>query len=196
MNWSRLTLVTGPTQTAIGLEEAKAHTRVTGAHDDALITGYIRAAEARIDGPDGIGWALMSQQWKLSLDAFPSTFKLPLPGVTAVDTIAYTDTAGDAQTVASIDYRVDLGGYPARVTPVFNGTWPTPRLITGAVEITFTAGATNPGDVPEDLRQAMLLMVEHWYDERKATVTGTIIAKVPFGVEFILNERRRSAIAA
>ena len=167
MNWDRLKLVTGPTQRAILFEETKAHLRVEAPDEDALIMGYIAAAESRIDGPDGIGYALMTQTWKLTLDAFPTTeIKLVLAPVTAVDSITYVDADGDTQTWAASNYRVDLGGDPARVTKAFGISWPTTRLVTGAVVITFTAGVTNPGDVPETLRHAMLLMIGDFYTMR------------------------------
>ena len=194
MSWDRLTLVTGPTQRAILLEEAKAHLRVEAPDEDALIMGYVAAAEARIDGPDGIGWALMSQTWKLTLDAFPTTeTKLALAPVTAVDSITYVDTAGDTQTWAVANYRVDLGGEPARVTKAFGVAWPITRLVTGAVVITFITGATNPGDVPETLRHAMLLMIGDAYRSRENIVIGTIAVKLPVSMateELLANYRR------
>lgn len=48
-----------------------------------------------------------------------------------------------------------------------------------------------PDGVPEDLEQAVLMLAAHWYENREQTITGTIIAEVPFGVMQILGEHRR-----
>lgn len=40
------------------------------------------------------------------------------------------------------------------------------------VAVTFTAGFA-PADVPPDLKEAMLAMVAHWFENREAVVAGT-----------------------
>lgn len=48
-----------------------------------------------------------------------------------------------------------------------------------------------PGGVPPDLEMAVLRLAADWYENREATISGTIIAPVPFGVTEIVNEHRR-----
>ncbi len=42
--------------------------------------------------------------------------------------------------------------------------------------------------------QALLLLVANWYANREATVSGTIISKLPYGVEFLLDMEKRMLI--
>jgi uncharacterized phiE125 gp8 family phage protein len=50
------------------------------------------------------------------------------------------------------------------------------------VTVRFVAGyGANPGDVPEPLRQAMLLLIGHYYENREAVAAGTL-TELPFAV--------------
>lgn len=42
-----------------------------------------------------------------------------------------------------------------------------------------------------DVRQAVMMLVAHWYANREAVVVGTITADVPLGFERLLWYRRR-----
>lgn len=47
-----------------------------------------------------------------------------------------------------------------------------------------------PAGTPADLDEAQLLLIGHWYENREQTITGTIIAPIPFGVAEIVAEYR------
>lgn len=58
-----------------------------------------------------------------------------------------------------------------------------------AVDVTDTGTATASfflGVVPREIRQAMLLMIGHWYDHREDTLTGTSMMSIPRGAESLL----------
>ena len=46
--------------------------------------------------------------------------------------------------------------------------------------------ATPPTDVPEPLRQAIRLLVAHWYENRGLVATGTTIAVLPATVAALI----------
>lgn len=48
-----------------------------------------------------------------------------------------------------------------------------------------------PDGAPPDLEEAVYLVAAHWYENRENTITGTIIAPIPFGVAEIVAEHRR-----
>ncbi|MBN9333624.1 head-tail connector protein [Devosia sp.] len=48
-----------------------------------------------------------------------------------------------------------------------------------------------PDGAPADLEQAVLMLGAHWYRRRELSISGTIIAEVPFGTAQILGEYRR-----
>ena len=62
------------------------------------------------------------------------------------------------------------------------------RLLGFKIEETF--GGEDQEPVPPSLLQAVLMLAAHWYELREASLTGTIVAEVPFGVREIVNEYR------
>ena len=70
---------------------------------------------------------------------------------------------GSTATVVASDYIVDSASEPARVGLKVAKTWPTDalRAING-VEVEFIAGyGPDPADVPEPIRQALLICIGH-----------------------------------
>lgn len=45
-------------------------------------------------------------------------------------------------------------------------------------------------EVPADLRQAVLMLVGHWYENREATIVGVNAEAIPFGVQEIIDAHR------
>lgn len=196
-----LTLVTAPAAEPVTLAEAKAHLRVTDANSDALIAGLVSAAVSHLDGAGGIlGRALVRQTWTLTLADFPGVcgrIVLPLPPLASVGSVTYVDSAGATQTLASSKYQVVVNGtQPGWIRPVHDESWPDVQEDTDeAVTVTFVAGyapgSGSPVDhaesVPTAAKQAILLLVRHWYDNPSAVVTGTIATELPLSVERLLS---------
>jgi|GEM_PF-90199 len=207
--WDRLSLVTGPADPAVSLADAKAHLRVDHDADDALIEALVESAAGMIDGPDGIGFCLQEQTWRLDLDGFNEfgwgrlhstddrrrwdgrrdlRIRLPLRPVVSVDSVQYVDTSGDERTMDAADYRVSIAGGTATLTPV--SSWPTPRDEPGAVRIEFKAGEGTP----DALRAAVLLMVGHLYEHREAV--SEAMQETPLAWDSIINRYRSGRVAA
>lgn len=53
-----------------------------------------------------------------------------------------------------------------------------------------------PTGTPADLELAILMLAADWYENREATITGTIINAIPIGVEQIVSEYRRYTFGA
>lgn len=193
-----LTLITEPEVEPLTLEETKAHLRVLHTDEDNLIAIYIRAAREYVDGPNGfLGRALITQTWRLTIDEFPlEEIKIPLPPLQSVVDVKYDDTAGVEQAVATTDYYVDAASEPGWIVPV--GSWPTPLDAINAVRVTFKAGysATTDsppdlaGNVPFNIKAAMLLIIGNLYENREDNVVGTIVNKLPNGAEMLLRRHK------
>lgn len=220
--WSRLTQVAAPTSDPVTLDEAKAQCRVYANDEDTYITGLIKAATASLDGPNGLGLALMPQTWRLSLDGFPfwyaqvgggesrlspgygggdiayplrQAIRIPLHPVTAINSVKYIADDGTTQTVDVSDYVVDLDATPARLTPPWGDAWPIAWWRAGGVKIEFQAGYTT---LPADLKHAILLMIGHWYNAREAVVVNdsrAVAIELPFGVQSIIDRYRLGYVA-
>jgi uncharacterized phage protein (predicted DNA packaging) len=48
----------------------------------------------------------------------------------------------------------------------------------------------DPGGVPQDLKQAVLQLAAHWYENREATVIGVSAQSLPFSLQDIVREYR------
>jgi len=198
-----LLLVQGPATDPISLAEARAHCRIDIDDDDGLLAGYILAARQHVE--DYIRRPLITQTFDLTIDyGWPqnesSAFRwcsgswydtriiLPRTPVQSITYIKYVDTSGVLQTLSSSQYvgptLLDVGDYA--ITPAYGVTLPQARYQLAAITVRFVAGyGSNPGDVPEPIRQAILLMIGHWYENREAASEKSISA-VEFGVEALL----------
>jgi uncharacterized phiE125 gp8 family phage protein len=173
-----LQLVAPPETEPVSLEEAKAHCRVDGADDDALLEGYIAAARQRAE--NRTRRALITQTIRLYLDAFPDgEIRLERPPLLDLVSVKYFDPAGVEQTMDAADYQVDEYSAPPRLAPAPGKTWPTTREQMNAVAVEYSAGYGPGGaDVPEPIRQAILLDVQDAYDNRGTLIVGTVSSKL------------------
>lgn len=176
-----LTLVTPPAEEPVTLDEAKLHCRVDAGitEHDALLSALIVAAREQVESETGR--ALVSQTWRLTLDCFPPLpIVLPRAPLVSVDSISYLDTSGDSQTLNPAAYRVVTDEVLGKVVPVFGGQWPAARRTEGAVTVKFVAGYGEAQDVPQAIKQWILLAVGGWYGQREAIVAGQV-AELPRG---------------
>ncbi|MBJ6131528.1 phage gp6-like head-tail connector protein [Ochrobactrum sp. Q0168] len=56
--------------------------------------------------------------------------------------------------------------------------------------ITDFTGQPIPDPVPASLKQAILMIAGHWYENREATIVGIAAATLPLGVMNILRNHR------
>ena len=183
-----LKLISAPAERAVSLLEAKAHLRVDHADEDALISIFLDAALAHLDGRDGVlGRALVTQTWELPLDAFPrdTVIGIPLAPVQSVTSIQYRDAAGALQTFLAANYVLDAISEPARIDLAPGASWPGTQDVPNAVTIRFVAGYGAATTVPPALKAAVLLLVGHLYRNREAT-TAEALAALPMGVDALI----------
>ena len=189
-----LKIKTEPAKEPVTLAEAKSHLRVEITDDDTLINSLIKAARRHVENV--CSRALITQTWYLYLDAFPASgkeIKIPLPPLGSIVNIAYIDTDGVTQTLAASKYTVDAKSEPARVKEAYNETWPDTREIINAVTVEFTCGyGADETSIPEPIRQAMLMLIGHWYENRElVVVTGNMAPKeIPAAVTALLASYR------
>ena len=111
-----------------------------------------------------------------------------MPPLQSVTSITYYDDDGYGTVFASSDYIVDTDSTPGQIVLKNSASWPsfTPLEI-GAVRIRFVCGYGLAVAVPEQFRQAIKLLVGHWYENREAIATsGAVPKEVPLAVESLL----------
>jgi uncharacterized phiE125 gp8 family phage protein len=186
---SSLVLVEAPEAEPVSLAEAKLHLRQDITDDDTLIGSLVTAARRYCE--KRIGQQFVTATWRLAIDAFPcgvhgGLIELPNPPLVEVDSITYVDTNGEVQTLDESFYQVDASSRPGRLAPVYGQRWPSARRQLNAVTIDFVAGYGAAAAVPETIKQAILLLVGHWYANREAVVVGTINGPLQIAVEALL----------
>ena len=166
-------LVTGPTEPVVAVADLRAHLRVVGTHDDAVIAGLHDAAVAHLDGWRGVlGRAIRSQVWRVTATG-EGPHLLPMPDVTAI--------------------AATVGGGPVAVESelTVRGAQVTVPGVTGDAVVTFTC--EMPAQLRPAAEMAVKLMVGHWYEHREAVGPSSIVA-LPLAVDALIGALRwRSA---
>jgi len=182
---------TEPAGVPISAEDAKKHAQVEHTDDDGYIALLIQAATNYAE--NYTGRAFFTQTLTHYVDAFPiTTFKLQRRPILSVASVTYVDANGATQTLAASQYKLSI---PQGIVERANGvSWPATRLEADAVLLAYVAGYGDQNAIPQALRQAIAMIVAHWYEARVPIVTGTIVAKVPLHVESILDQYRIYAV--
>ena len=176
------TIVTPPAEEPIAVADARVQCRSSAAEDGLLSTVYIPAARALAETI--IGRPIIARQASQKYESFDDDgLMLSLDPVIAVQSVAYVDPQGGAQTLASSAYQVvrqDDGRH--RLLPADGEEWPqtSKDIKSGAVTVLYTAGlAANQAAVPADLRAWLLLTVNHLWENRGAMDTHGRMADQP-----------------
>jgi uncharacterized phiE125 gp8 family phage protein len=187
-----LVLTAAPAAEPISLAEAKAHLRIDADDEDALLGSLIVAARAFVE--KSLAGALITQEWSLFLDAWPrgGTVTLPIGPVQDVAAVRVYDPDDVPADVDEEGYSVDTLSEPARLALSASGVQLLPARLLNAYEIAFTAGyGDEASDVPDPIRQALKLLVAHWFEHREPVVLGEAPQEVPSTIASLLSPYRR-----
>lgn len=161
----------------ISLAQAKAQCRVLHDDEDMLIGALIVAAREWVE--NFTGQVLVARPVAQRFDGFRNLTLHAWPiADDATVAVRYIDGTGASQIVEGA--RVVLSNNSAKVAPAFGSSWPAAY---GPVSATIEAGYASPVDVPQSLKQAMLLLVAHWYANRETVNVGNVTSELPFTVE-------------
>jgi hypothetical protein len=205
-------IVTPPVIEPVTLAEAKAQCRVTDTDtaQDALLSGSITAARIYCERID---WrAFLTQTIELWLDAWPGTsdwrdwlnwmphlmrhqshpphyavMQIPRPPLQSVASIKYYDASDVETTLDTSVYYVDTVSAPGRIVLRTDQRWPTtPLRAANGIVVQYTAGWTSAATVPLTIKQAILLLIGHWYENREASTVGAVSRAIELGVTNLL----------
>lgn len=139
--------------------------------DDALVRALILSATQNIEAQYGL--ALLEQTVVQTHNAFPASSDTPMllriAPLLSVTSIAYIDAAGATQTWSASQYTSGRFNNTAFIVPKIGYTWPSGLAkMPNAVTITYDAGyGTKSDNIPEPIKQAILLNVGWLYENRE-----------------------------
>jgi uncharacterized phiE125 gp8 family phage protein len=161
-------LLTAPATEPLTLADAKAFLRVA---QDAAARSHVEAQTRR---------ALITQTWRLVRDCWPPEGRLavtPAP-LRSVAAARIYDAAGMTHYIDAAVFIIDKAASMLSFAPA---TLASPGRLAAGIEIDIVVGYGDaPANVPEALRQALFLLVCHWYENRGLIAIGNYnIAVLP-----------------
>lgn len=182
-------LASAPTAEPVTLNEVKRQRNITGSDDNEELTRLIYAARRYAE--NYTGRAFITQVWDLFFDSFPQKIEVPFAPLQSVTHVKYTDTDGVQQTLSDTLYTVNTNAEPGYIIPAYNEDWPDTRAVPDAVEVRFIAGYGDAEtDVPQDLRNALFLLIGDWAENTEDSIIGASRADVSFSVRTQLDTYR------
>jgi len=170
-------LKTPPAEYPVTLLEAKAHLGILHTEDDDYITSLIAVATEQAE--QITGRQLVQAEYYLYMDELPERFELPKPSLVSVDAFEYIPDGGTEYTaVDAALYMVNDKAEPAVIAERPDADFPDTEEVFNAVRITFTAGYGAAADVPQSIRQWMLLRIGTMYEHREEVVVGTVTQEI------------------
>jgi uncharacterized phiE125 gp8 family phage protein len=181
-----LSLLTPPAEEPLALADAKTWLKLDQDADDDLVRALIVAARLQVEAVTGR--LMVTQTWRLTLDAWPCDAVVPVPlvplaGLSAAEVVG----ADGAATALDLDtITVDTASRPARLLV---GTRPPARAFAG-IHFDLTAGYGAAADVPAPFVQAMRSLIAHWYENRNLLAAPGADAQMPLAVTAMLAPHR------
>lgn len=181
----------------LSLDEVVLHLRLdpdaVNGPEAPLLEGMVAAAARHLE--DYAGITLSPTEWRMTMRHFPPVWNqpldLPMPPFLELLQIVF---AGSPVNVN--DYAVEVDeSYPARLYHK-SGFWPrawTPTPVLVAID--WRAGYETPDDIPRTLKQAMLMAIGTWYENRESSQQWQIYPLVELGWERLIGHHRAAGFA-
>jgi uncharacterized phiE125 gp8 family phage protein len=172
-------LLSPPLVEPISLAEAKAYLRVEHDDDDGVIAALIAGARVHVEAQTRR--ALITQIWRIIRDAWPADGRIAIVPTPLRELLAARvyRLDGSTQAIDVAAFVADAASAPA-VLGFTLGALPAPGRMVGGIELDIEVGYGNaPSDVPEPLRQAIRVLIAHWYENRGLLGEGGAVAMLP-----------------
>ena len=167
--------------------EAKDFLKVDTTADDSLIDSLIKAATQSCQiFTNRYFLTTVVTQYSDKWDGIYTLYKSPVIGITH---IKYFDSNDTEQTLASSNYILDSVSQPARIGIAINGTLPDLADRINAVHVEYKVGYGLTSDfVPEGIKQAVLITIGNWYENRQTVITGRTATELPLSSQYLLEQ--------
>lgn len=162
----------------ISVEQAKLRIRYEHTKEDDSVEQWIKAAARKVELDTGV--VLLTSEWRMFVNEYPvfgQGLRLPIYPIQSIDAFTYVDSLGVEQDVftgspASLPYLVDYARPVTLSLASASDTWPIDLRPNQPGTIDVTAGWTDPALIPDDLIQAMYLLIGQSALFREHAVVG------------------------
>ena len=166
----------------VSLDDAKEFLRVDHDDEDTTITALLDAAVAWVEDYTNRSFASGVTIFSLG---FWRKASLAFGPVTSIVSVSYKDTSGATQTLSTDKYYHEVLTNSSAMI-YFHDTPDLEEYNAHPITIAAMCGVAASSRV----KHAVKMLVAHWYENRRAVVTGTITAEVPIAVEALLSSER------
>lgn len=174
------------------LPQVKKHLEIADgdANHDEQLQGMIQEAREQVEHDCQVVLISRAVTEKFNWSGDEEYWQLYYRPVTSVTSITYYDTTNTQQTFSSGLYSLDADR--RRIWLNSNAAWPTTYDRWDAITITYTAGyGATRESVPQMFKQAMLLLIGYYFEER--TMMGNELITASFkAYENLLARLKRS----
>jgi len=169
----------------VSLTEAKSHLKVDTTADDTYITSIIKAAtQLSEEYTNRFFIDTVIEQYASSFADLQTLFKSK---VSAVAYVKYYDSDNSLQTLSATVYDTQLNYEPSQIQLADGQSFPEITKRNDAVVARYTVGYGTASDVPEIIKQAILLTIGNFYQNRNSVVIGRIATELPMNVKWLLD---------
>jgi uncharacterized phiE125 gp8 family phage protein len=184
-----------PASEPITTAQAKAHLRVDFSDEDTLIDLYITAARQFCE--HYTNRVFITQTWRQNEDCFSYPIKLKVNPVVSLTSLKYYDTNDAQQTLTdtSANFQKDFNSDEAAIYEGTTNDFPSlSSNVINPIEIITVCGYGAASDVPEQIKQAIKIMVSHFYENREMVnvpiASMATATPIPTAVYTLLNPYR------
>lgn len=171
---SRPTVVTAATSSPISLSQAAKQCELNPDDADHQAQLNLLITEAREQWEHDTDTFAISQTLEITANTFDNPFPLVGRPVSAITFIKYYDENETLQTVSSSIYGLDTTRRLVRLNSL--QSWPTHSDRWDAVVVRYVAGYASADAVPAIAKQAMLLLVAHYFENRDMLMSEAMSA--------------------
>lgn len=191
----KLKRTTPPATLPVTLDEVKARLRVMHDDDDAVLTRLIKAVTASLDTHNGLlGRCMVDQVWQERFTAFPcGRLYLALSPVSEIQELSYIASDGSLVGIDSALFEL-ADEAEAPFLQMIGLPWPpTDARRALPVIVRYKAGYGAAEDVPEPIREAIMLHVGSLYERRDA-LSEAALSVTPLGFNDLIRPYWKPAI--
>jgi len=178
-------VTTAATTYPVSLTEAKSHLKVDTNADDTYIESIIKAAtQLSEEYTNRFFIDTVVTQYASDFKEIKTLFKSKVSEVTHVK---YYDSNNTLQTLSATVYDEQLNYEPAQIQLADGQSYPAFTKRNDAVEVKYTVGYGAASDVPEIIKQAILLTIGNFYANRESVIVGRMVSELPQNSKWLLD---------